>query len=417
MSRQQAKKKETKEKEKKKLKVAKKRNKPKSKDSLEASEKELLAMANEASKVLEARALKKKAPDPKDSNVVPIRGGLPVEVLGADETYAHNIHLKIIDLMKKYEETYFALAQALYEVKAKKLYRVLGHKYNTFQDYVEALSIDYRKSKYLTRMWWWYGIEQNANPKLLEGAQEIGWSKAKELIEVVDGRNAKRWFKLAKDMNVVDLGRAAKVAKKSAEEKRKEKAKARAKDVEKKAREKHLGNGNEEEKEKEEKEEPEEYPAGMKSLDPKPPKSGKVVAPEGLEEPYENDVAEGMTEGIDPPEDIESKVEERRKTSEEWKRYMFDVHQDNWPTVKSALKYAGEIAESEHGGHLLSLICLHFNSFHDGIKEVVIGEWLARLERLTGLSIVALNPKTDTIVYGAEFIDALVAQGDKDACE
>lgn len=338
-------------------------------------------------------------PDADASNVVPIRGGLPVEVLGADETYANSVHIQIMDLMKRYEETYFALAQKLYEVKEKKLYRMLDGKYPTFQEYVEkAIGIDYRKSKYLTRIWWWYGIEQNANPKLLEGAQEIGWTKAKELVEVIDGRNAGRWFRLAKEMNANDLGRAARVAKKAAEEKAKQKAKQKSKEEERKRRE---GRSTEE---------ADEHPEAMKVLDPTPPKLAQPVEPEAPPEVQTANESE-ETEGIDPPDDIEDQIEASRKASEDWKRYHFDVHRDSWQTCDDAFRYAGDLAESEHRGHIFSLICLHYNSFYDEQKSVVIGEWLAQLERLTGLSIVAIDRRTDEIVYGSELIEELAKIG------
>jgi hypothetical protein len=340
-----------------------------------------------------------KVPEADSTNVVPIRGGLPVEVLGADETYANGVHLQIVDLMRRYEETYFALAQKLYEVKEKRLYRALDGKYDTFQEYVEtAIGIDYRKSKYLTRLWWWYGIEQNANPKLLEGAQEIGWTKAKELIEVVDGRNAARWFTLAKEMNAVDLGRAARVAKKAADEKRKEKAKVKAKEKEREARE-----GQQPESDPD----PDEHPEGMQVLDPEPPKVAQPLSPgDGADD--------DPTDGVDPPENIEAEIEAGKKESENWVKYRFDVHKDSDQTIKDALHYAGGLAESTHKGNIFSLICLHYNSFHDGQQSVVIGEWLAQLERLTGLSLVALDRRTDEIVYGSELIDELAAIGGSD---
>lgn len=692
-------------------------------------------------------------------NVIPIKGGLPVEVIGADETYANSVHIQIIDLMKTYEETYFDLARKLYEVKEKKLYRALDQKYDTFQQYVEAIGIDYRKSKYLTRMWWWYGIEQNANPKLLEGAQEIGWclhpetlvttiggtrpiwsvspgdtimdesggwtevvenmvfgfddafkikavkcgeliaseghgfdairggvrirrdarvskkpfeyqiervnaenlcvgdmlivpavvptdpgefgkksedffefagwyvsegftyggqlrislgveaenerdriyglaesvfseatyslqknggretgsfrvtvsggdidfefdewfgvgagrkkfpyefyslseaqikafirglhhgdgarsekgthviwttsrslayqvrtlltrlgvlagvfrgprdekehgkrediwvvtlgkadaekvlgrwgnevlrpyahyisikegfavpvrsvetvevngplvhletktgrfccpvvsynTKAKELIEIIDGRNASRWFKLAKQMNAVDLGRAARVAKKKADETKRAKAKAKSQDKGRESRD-GISEAYDELDEKK--------PKGAKLLDPKSPKPAQVALPieaESQGEPVTAGEAEEIT-GIDVPDDIEDRVASQKRESEKWKRYHFDVHMDNWDTINNAFHFAGDLAESDHKGHIFSLICLHYNSFHDGQKSVVIGEWLAQLERLSGLSLVALDRKTDEIVYGAELIEELASKEEGD---
>lgn len=347
-------------------------------------------------KVAKKRGAGEKVPEADASNVVPIRGGAPVEVLGADETYANSVHITIQSLLRRYEETYFALAQKLYEVKEKKLYRVLDKKYETFKDYVESLGIEYRKSKYLVRLWWWYGIEQNADPKLLAGAHEIGWSKAKELVEVVDGRNAARWFKLAKEMNAIDLAQAARVAKRAAEEKAEARAKAKAKEEEKNKREG-----------KPSTKEPDEHPEAMKVLDPKMPK---------IAQPFESDggqLGDDLTEGIEIPDGIEDAIVAKHEEKKQWVKLDYSVHKDVYKTVQDAIMLAGELAESEHKGNILSLICLHYVSFYDAQKSVVIGEWLAQLERLTGLSMVAIDRRTDEIIYGSDLIDEL-AQKDGD---
>jgi len=354
----------------------------------------------------------KKTPEANSSNVIPIRGGgKSVEVLSADETYANKVHLKIIGLLRQYEEIYFKMAQALYEVKRKKLYRSIDQKYNTFEEYVESIGVEFRKAKYLTRIWWWYGVEQNANPKLLEGAQEIGWTKAKELVEVIDGRNATRWFRLAKEMNAEDLKRAARAAKKAAEEHNKEKNKKESKKREEEARLAHRKNAQDDDDN-----EPDELPKGMKVLDPKSPKTAQLAT---TEMPPGDPVTltEAATEGIDPPDDVEAKVEAQKEASKEWKKWIFSVHKDSWKIVEDAMRYAGEMAESEHKGHIFSLICLHFCSFYDGQRSVMIGELLAQLERSTGLSMVALDKRSNEIVYGSDLIDELAATGGEDEGE
>lgn len=332
--------------------------------------------------------------DVKTSNLVPIKGGAPVEVLSADETRANAVHLRILALLRQYEETYFAMAQALYEVKAEKLYRSLDGGYSTFEDYCErAVGIDVRKAKYLTRIWWWFGIEQKASPRLLEGAQEIGWSKAKELVEIIDGRNANRWFKLAREMNLVDLTRAARAAKKASGRPKMRQPMAK---------------------------EPTEERKGLAAILPAKRRgaSEPSVAPEngangrGVAQPIGE-----LVSGVDPSEDVLKLVAEEREKAKDWKTLHFRVHRDNWRIINAAFKYAEKVANSTHQGHLLSLISLHYCSFYDEQKSVVLGEWLAAIERLTGVSLVALDRRTDEIVYGQELVEALAAEDEADECE
>jgi hypothetical protein len=373
------------------------------------------------------------------SNVVPLKGKIPVQVLSADETYANTVHLRIMDLMKKYEETYFELARYLYEVKFRRLYRVIGDGYETYQDYVElAIGIDLRKAKYLARLWWWFGIEQKGNPKLLQGAQEIGWSKSKELIEVVDGRNASKWFRLARELNTVDLGRAARVAKKNMEAKPRqpnpkhtteEEARAIVQEMAQQimdgAQNPIFAPGDSDLAASGVTVEVDVVDGGAKAKEKLPDLApGKLsdkqrrMKRQGIESDdssYPQEVGD-VTRGVDPPKGLLDEVKQQRKEAEKWHLMRFKVHDDNKKIIDDALKFAGKLAESTHQGHLLSLICLHYCSFYDKQRGIVVGEWLAALERLTGLSLVALDRRNDEIVYGAELIEALAKEGD-DECE
>jgi hypothetical protein len=333
--------------------------------------------------------------DVKTNNIVPIKGGAPVEVLSADETRANAVHLRVLELLKQYEETYFAMAQALYEVKAEKLYRSLDGGYATFDDYCQrGVGMDVRKAKYLTRIWWWYGVEQKANPKLLEGAQEIGWSKAKELIEVIDGRNASRWFRLASEMNLVDLTRAARAAKKNSGRSRLRQPMAKQPDEEKKGLAAML-------------------PAKKRGAQETPVQSEGGASGNG----NGAGVAGGGLGGVDPSDDVLKIVAEQRELAKEWKTFTYRVHKDHWKIIKTAFDYASKLADSTHQGHLLGLISLHYCSFYDKQKSVVLGEWLAAIERLTGVSLVALDRRTDEIVYGQELVEALASEDEADERE
>jgi hypothetical protein len=131
----------------------------------------------------------KQVPEANSSNLVQIRGGDAVEVLTESETYANAVHIRIKELLRRYEETYFEIARALFEVAARKLYLSMTPSYSSFEKYTEeAVGIEFRKARYLVSIWWWFGIEQRAPPRLLQQAQEIGWCVHPDtLVTTLDG--------------------------------------------------------------------------------------------------------------------------------------------------------------------------------------------------------------------------------------
>lgn len=363
----------------------------------------------------------KQTPEAESTNLVPIKGGDSIEVLTADETYANAVHLRIMSLLKKYEETYFELARSLFEVSARKLYRQMDHKYASFEEYVEkSVGIDFRKAKYLVSIWWWFGVEQRGDPVLLEGAQEIGWSKAKELVGVVDKKNAEVWFEIAKTKNRDYLVKAAKAALKKAGRKRRRSAPDSVFQGEFEFVDEpngappqtvvDEGGGPAQEASVP----PDDTPAGMKTLDPKSPngmKSADPSAPGGVNTGGTQSSSETTSlEGVAPPEDVDGAVDGEKAESDQWTRMYFDVHDDFKKTVDVALHNAKSKGETEHAGYALSLVCLHYLSFYSKKWKVEIGEWLRRIERVTGLTIFAMDERTDEIIYGQDLLDRIVAE-------
>jgi len=370
----------------------------------------------------------KQIPEVESTNLVPIKGGDPVEVLTADETYANSVHLRIMALLKQYEETYFELARSLFEVSARKLYRSMDSKYPSFEKYVEeAVGIDFRKAKYLVSIWWWFGIEQRADPALLRGAQEIGWSRAKELVGVVDKKNAEVWFEIARTKKRDFLVQAAKAALKKAGRKRRRTAPESVFQGEFEFAEEsqNLQPPTVVDEEGAQDQEttmlPDETPAGMKTLSPEPPKGMRM---DGPSPPSGIDTSDGSgtkastetlpLEGVAPPEDVVGAVADEKSESDKWTRVYFDLHEDFKKTVEVALSNAKRIGETEHAGYALSLVCLHYLSFYSEKWSVEIGEWLHRIEAVTGFTIFAMNERTDEIIYGQDLLDRIVASEEKD---
>ena len=111
-----------------------------------------------------------------------------------------------------------------------------------------------------------------------------------------------------------------------------------------------------------------------------PMEGGQAVAPDPYAEHIKNN-------GVPVP--TEAQVDQMVKDDIEagWSRITFDVTTEHMATIEDAFNAAKTLANSEHKGHILSLICLHFASFHVSKKSVNVGEWLAQLERLMGLKL------------------------------
>lgn len=330
------------------------------------------------------------------SNLVPLDGtGSRAEVLTVDEQRALDIHYEILELKKQYQQTYFKLAERLYAVSTEALYKKIGPGYSTFEEYVETeLDFSFRKAKYLAQIWWWYGVENAAHPKLMHIAHEIGWTKARELVQVIDLKNADEWHQLAKELPKNDLARAARAAMKAAGRARRSRNTIP---------------------------EPEDPPP--KSSFDKGDRGGSqdvmgdvpedAAVDDVNKDPYA-DYVRPSAKGVAPP--TQKQIDDLRQDDKEagWTRITFDVTQEHVEVIETALDIAQEQAESEHKGHLLQLICLHFNSFYAKEKTVVLGEWLAQIERLTGKSIIAVDRKEGSIVYGEDLVDEMMPKGQEE---
>lgn len=309
-------------------------------------------------------------------NLVSLDGtGVKAEVLDVDEQLAHDVHSDIMKLLQETSQTYFAIAERLYKIRAEHLYRKIGPGYSTFEDYVgKELDFQRRKANYMTQIWRWYGIENGAHPKLISAAHEIGWTKARELVEVMDITNVDKWVEIAKSMDSNELAVAARAAMRSAgRERRRHKSDeplplpSEALQVQDDVG----GNG-----------------SGVMSADDRP-RGARGVEPPSLEQ-----------------------IEDLRKSDEEWQRITFHVTKDHMPIIEQAMDIASHEGDSSHKGNLLQLICTHFVSFYARNQDVMLPELLGQIERLMGISIVAVDSKKKQFVYGNEFVAKLAEMED-----
>lgn len=309
------------------------------------------------------------------------KGG--VEVLTTDETAANKVHLRLLELKAQYEDTYFDIAHMLYRVNEERLFtaKSLGA-HETFKEYVETeLKMSHRKAMDLVSIHWWYCIKQGAEPKLLQGAREIGWTKAHHLVKVVDTKNADQWFGMAKSMNKYELRQHVRAALKAAGQKQDR----RIKDTKPKMN----------------------PPKGMTPDDPEPETptteeaeaNGQTVV-DGQDEPQGAE-----PQGVAPP--TEEQVEEVKAKDQEWTTFAMRVPKDTKGSIDDAVDLAKKIGNTENPGYALSLIAQHFLSFSHDKKTVMIGEWLAAFERNTGLHVIAVDPADEKVIYGHEYLKAI----------
>ena len=106
------------------------------------------------------------------------------------------------------ERGYMKLAKCLYDIYYQNSFK--GWDYDSFEDYVDAeLQINYRKAMYLLEIYN-KAIMLNLDMDRLE---KIGWTKARELVRVVDQNNAEEWMGIAEESTVKELNFKVKVEK------------------------------------------------------------------------------------------------------------------------------------------------------------------------------------------------------------
>lgn len=347
---------------------------------------------------------------PEAENIVTLNGEMSgTNVLSINEEEAAEHHQAMLDLQAKYESTYFEMARHLYEISLKRLYRAAScGGFGTFEEYVESLGMHIRKAKQLITLWWWYGIEQRADPRLLNGAHEIGWTKAAELVRVVSPENADEWFDVARRHNVGDLGIRAKIAREKhgiVKDRRtgaQVKVPPRTNVVVTQTASDHPtiipsvssdGAGTT----------TEASPANVIDATAAPVSGTDDVVQDRMPAPSIPVVLDVPVVGAPPPSDTE--VQEVIGSAEKWRKVVFNVPEKSMDTVNEARLMARKLWDSDHDGHCFVMMCQHFLTFAHDKVPVMIAEWLEKLERDSGLKIIAIDPRQDKIIYGRHHID------------
>lgn len=111
-------------------------------------------------------------------------------VPGKEDTCDHeDVRRKILALRDRSESDAWELGVVLEEAYTNDLYRSWG--FDSWKEYVEQeLDIHIRKAQYLVKIQKWF---TRMTPAIQKWVRELGWTKARMLMPVVDQSNAAEW--------------------------------------------------------------------------------------------------------------------------------------------------------------------------------------------------------------------------------
>jgi len=112
-----------------------------------------------------------------------------------------DLRQQVLDRRKLVEESYWELSVLLHQVYHGCSYQGWG--YDKWKDYVEQeLDFRLRKAQYLVGIQDWFGT---MDPNIREWVKSIGWTRAKELINVVSEENAAEWMNKLKGKTLKEI--------------------------------------------------------------------------------------------------------------------------------------------------------------------------------------------------------------------
>jgi len=334
--------------------------------------------------------------DPADlsaSTLQALEGGKSSNILGS-KAWANKVRKRAQVLSKELDVGYMELGKILYEVCATPIDNVKGGKpvfttwgHETFAHYAEEeLGLHRKKAERLRTIWYTLevrlsGLDETSKKRLID----LGSGKMRQLARVLDVPNAAAWLDLAERTPCANL--EAKVKQAIEEAKRSLAQQKVASSV--------IG--------------------GETSLVEGTPfgdETDEAGATPGDDEESE-DAEEGTEEGGaagKAPSDI-AMASAVPLDGEDMQFMHFGLFPEQYLIVGDALTRAGELSGSSKKGHNLSMICTDFlatNDFVGGPKaEETRARYLAKIERLLGCRLIAVDVKSKDVVYGLGTLEKL----------
>jgi hypothetical protein len=113
---------------------------------------------------------------------------------------ANNLREEALRAKDMVEIGYMKLAKCLYDIYTQNVYQTWD--FPSFESYIDSeLQFNYRKAMYLVEI---YNKALMLNMDM-ERLERLGWTKAKELIRVVDQSNAEEWMDIAEKSTAKEL--------------------------------------------------------------------------------------------------------------------------------------------------------------------------------------------------------------------
>ena len=326
-----------------------------------------------------------------------IEGGNSALVPGS-KAWATRVRKRAKQLVKDLDTGYLELARILYDVYDRPIdgdpnrgpiYQSWGFK--SFAEWAEEeLGLQRRTAERLRAIWYTLeitlaGIDQELKDRLIS----LGSSKLRELTRVLDIDNAAAWTDVAEHNSYAKLVKMIQKAKEAAEIKRLEeeveqaKAEAEAAEADAEAAAQGSTEGDE---------------GTSEDADGSSSSSQDIAAIGGGVQVEDGASFDDPLFGSDLPEVEEPTFEH------------FPLFPEQKLNVLQALQKAGEISGSTKKGHRLDLICTDFLANNDivpGKVEENRMRLLAKMERVLGVKIIAIDEQVGEVVYGVNTLDRL----------
>ena len=140
------------------------------------------------------------------------------QAIRGTKTWQSRIRREAKKLVEELDTGYMKLAKLLYQVyttpvdndpERNPVWMEWG--YESFGEYAEKeLGISSRKAYYLNKIWYTVEVELDLDNALKSRFAKIGWSKAREIVRVMNTANAEHWIRLAETHSYTEVDAAIK---------------------------------------------------------------------------------------------------------------------------------------------------------------------------------------------------------------
>ena len=307
------------------------------------------------------------------------------------KSWCQKVRKRAKQLSSDLDTGYMELAQILYEVwdtpidndpNKGPIYKQWG--FDSFARWAdEDLHIQKRKAERLRAIWYTLEVELvGLDSDLKKRIVDLGVSKVRELVRVLEVSNAEDWVAIAEKSSYPVL-RASIAKAKEASDLAKAQAKAQAAiDAEEAAEE-----------------------AADAAEDGEEPDLEAVGGNAHVPDASPDFDAEPTKGGPQPPVPVAAPSEPEEMSFEH-----FGLFPEQHLNVKLAIRKASELSGSDKKSHNLDLICTDFLANNDIIPSNVVenrARLLRRLEQVFGVKIIALDLANDEVVYGVGTLSKL----------